>query len=152
MAAGPFQSYDTGYSEIVDGTISWENDDITAVLLDGDYTPDRAAHTTYNDISGSEIEDADYAQVQIAGKAVDVNGTNIRVTHSAISFGSDVTISAKHLAYVAGEAGSLASGGRVIGVVDLNVGGGTLDSTNSDYSFTPHANGLFYITRSAAPA
>lgn len=151
MTAGPFLTYDVGLKEMIDNDIDWAADAITAVLLGDGYTPDRAAHSTYDDIDGEEIADGDYAQVQIAGKAVAVNGTTTRVTHSAIDFGDPVTISAKYLAYVVGTAGALDTGGRVLGVVDLNDGGGELASSDGEFSFTPDASGLFYFSRSAAP-
>lgn len=91
MAANAFYA---GMLSLSNGGTAFASDDCYAVLLDSNYTFD-PTDDTYSDISGDEIEDADYDPVALSGKSVSIVSTDtIRYGCSNISFGSEVTINA----------------------------------------------------------
>ena len=134
MAAGNFTFYNNGKLKSLDGGIDADTDTLVMVLLASGYTPDTAAHTTYADISGSEIGDADYSPQVISNAAFSESGGTVTFDSDDVSFGSSVSIEAKYAVVVRRDGASLASGDLLLGYVDLNTGGGTVSSTNSTFS------------------
>jgi len=141
MAAGSFQWYNAGKEAAFTNTLA--STDIAVVLLGAGYTPD-ATHSTYADISGSEITDADYAQQSLANATYSQSSGTVELDADSVSFGSDVSIEAKYAALVIGTPASLASGDAILGYVDLNTDSGTatVSSTNSEFSVNV-PNGIF---------
>lgn len=142
MAAGNFTLYDNAKLLLMNGGLNMASDTIAAVLLTDEYTPD-AAHDTFSDVSASEVADTDYAEKAVTGENVALASGAVTVDVDDISFGSEVTITAKYLVLVLGTAGSLAGTDKLIGYCDLNTtAGGSVSSTDGDFSVnTP--NGLF---------
>lgn len=147
MAVGNFTLYNTGKESLLTDNVNqidWASDTIVAVLLGTGYTP-LATHSTYADMSAQVIADAGYAPVVLTGKtSVNTAGT-ILWDCADISFGTNVSLTAKYVAIVKRAAGALAGSDRLIGYCDLNVGGGlTVSSTNSTFQVST-TNGLFEI-------
>jgi hypothetical protein len=136
--------YDNGLLRNVNGTYNWASNDFTAVLLTDDYTPS-AAHNTFSNISANECVDADYARQAIGSKTISLVGGEVFFGSAAISFGIDVTISAKYVAFVQGTPVGITSASTLLGYADLNEGGGELASTNSIFRLTPDADGWWKI-------
>ena len=139
MASGPFTLYESGHLGFWNGSIEFESGTVSAVLLSDAYTPS-ASHSTYADVSGSEIADADYSPQGVTGKTVTYAG-GVKVDSDDIQFGTEVSITAKYLVLVQQSGGSLASSDSLIGYVDLNTSG-NLSSTNSVFSVSPSESGL----------
>jgi hypothetical protein len=124
--------------------INWTGGTVKAVLLTAAYTPD-TAHSTFADISANEITDVGYAQAALTNKTCVRTANKVLWDCDNISFGTNVSLTAKYLALVYQAGGSVAAGDLYIGYIDLNVGAG-LSATSSNASFgvnTP--NGLFDI-------
>ena len=137
---GDFTFYNSGKLRSLNGEIA-HTDTIVCVLLADTYTPD-ATHSTYADVSGSEIEDEDYDPQVVSNLAFTESAGTVTLDCDDISFGSDVSIEAKYAVFVRRDGASLAEGDFLLGYVDLNTSGGTVSSTNSTFSVnTP--NGVY---------
>lgn len=141
MAAGNFTLYDNAKLLLLNGGLNMASAGITAVLLGSGYTPS-AAHSAWSDVSANEIADSGYAEQAVSGQTVTLASGTVTVDSGDISFGTNVTLTAKYLVLVQGTAGSLTAASKLIGYCDLNTGGGTVSSTAGAFSVnTP--NGLF---------
>ena len=147
MAVGNFTLYNTGKESLLTDNanqIDWANDTIVAVLLGAGYTP-ALTHTVYSDMSANVIADAGYAPVVLTGKTSTMTSGTILWDCADISFGTNVSLTAKYVAIVKRTGGSLTGTDRLIGYCDLNVGAGlTVRSTNSTFQVST-AQGLFDI-------
>ena len=149
MAVGPFLSHDTNFATLL-STDNWATDDHYAVLATHSETPDRATQLDLEDIL-AECADADYARIDLASEAVAVNSTKIRFTCGKITFTAEGNITARYLYILKGTVATAGITDIIIGHIDLD-GAGNLSSVNAEFSFTPDAtNGLFEISRTAAP-
>lgn len=152
MPIGAFLTHDEGYKGLLSGEHGWETDAFAAVLIDHAHgAPDRAAETLYSHIYEDECDDEDYSQHAIDDALVEVADTNVRFTCGKITFTDEGTINGRYLYIVKGTAGALTAMNPIIGHLDLT-GDANADSKNSEFSYTPNADGLFYILRTAAPA
>ena len=149
MAVQPFESQDQGYVDLVAGTEDYLNGDVAAILVTTTQTLNRATTLTYADVSGNESDDQDYSAQVVGDKAVSLEGTRVRITHSKITFTAEGDVTGRYVVYVFGAAASLGGTDRILGWVDLT-GDGNASSTNAEFSFTPHADGLWEIERTAA--
>lgn len=147
MAVGNFTLYNTGKESLLTDNanqIDWAADTIVAVLLGTGYTP-ALTHTVYSDMSANVIADAGYAPVVLTGKTSTMTSGTILWDCADISFGTNVSLTAKYVAIVKRAAGALAGTDRLIGYCDLNVGAGlTVSSTNSTFQVST-SQGLFDI-------
>jgi hypothetical protein len=148
MSVGNYTLYNTGKEALLTDNanqITWATDTIVAVLLGNGYTP-AATHSTYADISAHVIADAGYAPVVLTGKtSVNTAGT-ILWDCADISFGTNVSLTAKYVVFVKRAGGSLTGTDQLIGYCNLNTTSGTatVSSTNSVFAVnTP--NGLFDV-------
>ena len=149
MPVGNFQVLDEAIEALANAQLGdLDGVGIAAVLVGSGYTPNLATHATYSDISANEISGGDYAQVAVTGAVLsDISG-GVRFDTGDITWGNPVTIPAcKYLALVVGTAGSLGVGARVIGIQDLDTGGGTVESINAEFTVQAPTNGWFDITR-----
>jgi hypothetical protein len=151
MAVGPFLTHDSGYLAQVDGDADFSGAGVYAVLVTTTQTPDRATETQYSHISGNEATDADYDPVALASKTVALQSTRIRFNCAKITFTAAGDITARYMYLLYGTAATPQTTDPILGHVDLT-GSGNASSVNGEFSYTPHANGLFEILRSAAPA
>jgi len=133
MATGTFTFYNSGKLNSLNGQIDADTDTLVMILLAGTYTPDVAAHTTYSDVSGDEITDADYAPQTISNAAFSESAGVVTFDSDDVSFGTSVSITAKYAAVVKRASTSLASGDLLLGYVNLDTGGGSVSSTNDDF-------------------
>jgi hypothetical protein len=146
MAAGAFKLYDNALLKILNDTIQLSSNTIVAVLTSVAHTPNKATHSTYANISGNIIADAGYAPQVVSGVTITlVPGATPEVTLDSadISFGSNVTLSAKWCHLVVRAGGSLTGTDHLVGFVDLNTDSGSavLSSTAGAFNVnTP--NGL----------
>ena len=88
MAIGTFTLYNTGKEALLTdnvGGIDWAADTIVAVLLSNVYTP-ALTHSTFADISATQIVDADYLPVSLAGKTSTRTGAVITFDCDNISY------------------------------------------------------------------
>jgi len=150
MAVGPFLSHDVGFNEQIRGDVDFLGSGVAAVLVTTTHTPDRATDTQYSHISTNECADADYSRQVVGSKTIAVEATRVRFNCGTITFTAEGDVTGRYLYLVYGTAGSMNSTDRILGHVDLT-GGGNASSINATFSFTPHANGLFEITRTSAP-
>lgn len=146
MAAGAFKLYDNALLKIINGTINLSGGTVFAVLTSVAHTPNKATHSVYSDISGNVIADAGYAAQTVTGIAIAlVPGATPEVTLDSanISFGTNVTLTAKWCHLVWSADGTLAAADHLLGFADLNTDSGSavLSSTNGNFAVnTP--NGL----------
>lgn len=122
--------YDSGFLNLLDGTVQWDEDTITAVILSSDYSKDLSSHSTYGDVSGDEIDDDDYSPVEVTNKDISLSDGNVTYTSDDIDFGSDVSISGQYIVFLQGDPASLSDSDPLISVHDL---GEEKSSTNSDF-------------------
>lgn len=135
--------YNTAKRDLLNGTSTWHSGTFYAVLVSSAYTYS-AAHTTYANVSGSEIADADYDPVVIASPTVTGTSGTVLFDCADIEFGSDVTIDASggHLIILKGSAASPQSGDPVLFESTLP---DPASSTNGIFTITV-PNGLWSIT------
>lgn len=143
------EAYKNGVLGLANADIQWEKAvNVTAVLLDGSYTKNLDAHSTYGDISSAEITDVDYAPVPVNNRSVTLDGGNypIQYNSDSVIYGDDVTISAYFMVFVVGDPLALAAGDRIISIHTFNEEAGVpqqVSSTNSDFKVNPSVGGWF---------
>jgi len=148
MAVGPFLSHDTGFASLL-STDDWTTDAYYAVLATHSESPDRSTQVDYEDIL-EECADGDYDQVALESKTCSVDGSNNVVFDCAkITFTESGDITARYLYVLKGTAATPNNADEIIGHIDLD-GAGNISSVGAEFSFDPHANGLFYVPRTTA--
>jgi len=144
-----FRVYDNGLLRICNDTISLSTGTVFAVLTSVAHTPNKATHTLYSDISANIIADAGYAAQTVTGITITlVPGATpeILIDSANISFGTNVSLTAKWCHLVWSADGTLNATDSLLGFVDLNntSGSAVLTSTNGNFAVnTP--NGLFGV-------
>lgn len=149
MPVGNFRMYDEAIEAMFRSELgNLATMDVTCILLASAHTPDMANHDTYSDVSANEVSGDDYAQLALSGKTL-VDVTNgVRWTAGNMSWGNPVTIPhAKYAVLVAGTAGALNPTDKLIAIVDLDTGGGTIHSSNAEYTIGIPANGIIQNLR-----
>jgi len=148
MAIGTFTLYNTGKEALLTdnvGGIDWAADTIVAVLLSNAYAP-ALTHSTFADISATQIVDEDYLPVALAGKTSTRTGAVITFDCDNISYGNSVTISAKYLVLVKRATGALASTDQLVGYIDLNTDSPSTVAVSVTASFAVNTpTGLFDV-------
>ena len=144
MTVGAGVWYDTGAANVLKhAQAQWDDptaDSFAWVLLTDAYVPSDA-HDTYSDISANEVTDADYAAKEVTGRVINTVGANNWLDSADAIFGPNVTIEAKYLVCVQGDKDSLVAGDELVFYIDLRTEGGTVSSTNSDFTVQGPANG-----------
>jgi hypothetical protein len=148
MAVGNFTLVNTGKEALLTDNanqINWASDTIVAVLLGAGYTPS-LAHTQYSDVSANVIADAGYAPVVLTGKTSVLSAGKILWDCADVSFGTNVSLTAKYVAFFKRAGGSLTGTDQYIGYGDLNDTNtsATVSSTNSTFAVNT-TNGLFDV-------
>ena len=148
MAVGPFLSVDTGFADLLSAS-NFAASALTVALVDHASATTLAARgtITYDDIS-TDVEVA----VAVPSPSVAVQPNKVRFTHTKATFTADGSVTGRFAVYILGTYNDLQTTDKVFGYVDLNDAEANLSSVDAEFSFTPHANGLFEISRSAAPA
>lgn len=134
-------AYSSGLLALTDGSVAFATDDCYAVLVNG-YTFS-AAHSTYADVSGSEITSTDYDPVALTSKTVEIDGSDVLYDCDNISYGDPVSIGpADGVVILQGTAATPQSTDAVLLYAPLN----DLQSTDATFAInTP--NGLYRIER-----
>jgi hypothetical protein len=151
MSVGPFLTHDSGYLSQFTNASDFLGSGVAAVLVTTAHTPNRATDNAYSAISSNEADDADYSAQALGSKTVAVESTRIRVSCGKITFTAEGDVTGRYIYLVYGDAADLQAADVILGHIDLT-GDGNASSIGAEFSFTPHANGLFEIERSAAPA
>lgn len=149
MIVGSFSVYDNTLRAMANSTlVDLSAGPITAVLLGEGYAPDFAAHQTFSDISSFEVVGGDYARQQVNNPALTNVAGGYQFTSSDILFGNPVNISGvKYLVFVAGSPGAISTTSLLIGFQDLNLGGGEIESINSEFTVQTPVGGWFQMSR-----
>jgi len=133
MAAGIFELYSSGKLSSLNGALDADTDTLVMVLLADTYTP-AVTHSTYADISADEITDTDYTPQLISAVTFSEASGTVTLDSDDVSFGSNVSITAKYGVIVRRDGASLASADLLLGYVDLDTSGGSVSSTNSEFT------------------
>jgi hypothetical protein len=147
MAVAPFRAHPAGLNAQVRGDANYLGAPVAAVLVTTAHTPDVQADASYQHIAANECQDAGYAPVNLTAKTIAVSGPSVRFGCGKITLTSSGSIAGRYLYFLLGNAGALANSTLILGHVDLTQGG-NLSSANGEFSFTPHASGLFDINGS----
>jgi len=133
-------AYESGLLTLTDGSTAFATDACYAILVNG-YTFS-AAHTSYSDVSASELVDVDYAQEALTTKTVAIDTGKIVYDCDDISFGTTVSIGpADGIVILKGTAGATNAGDPLLFYSSLS----SVESTSSTFSInTP--NGLYEIS------
>jgi len=137
------KAYNSARLALGNGAMDWDNDTFYAVLVSAAYTFS-AAHTTYADVFGSEIEDADYGPVALTGNSVALVATDdVLYDCDDISFGNPVTIDASggHMIIIKGSAAGPIAGDSLVFARDM---ADPSASTNSEFTVTT-PSGIYRI-------
>lgn len=141
MAVGETQVYDEAVEFLMeDANGQWDSaSDYAFILLDTTHTPDDADND-YQDVSGDECSDGDYAPIACGTRAVNrATGTSYLDSADA-DFGDPVTIAARYLVCLQGTFGSLQTTDKLMFYVDLT-GSGNASSTTSAFQVQAPTNG-----------
>lgn len=125
MTISAFTIQDSGLAAILNGTIDLDTSALYAILLVGAHTPTQAK-ALYSDISSNEITDAGYVRQALSGAAISSSGKQRIFNSNPVSFGSNVTLSAKYMYVLKGAAGTPNASDPILGWVDLNEVGGDI--------------------------
>ena len=147
MAVDWFKSVDTGFAELL-GEKDFLTDPIAICLIDHAAAATLAARgtVTYGDIKGEDEANV-AAAVAIDTPAVTVVSNRARFSHAKATFTASGSLTGRFAVYIFGTHSSLADADKVFGYVDLNTGAANLSSVDAEFSFTPHADGLFEVPR-----
>lgn len=123
MAVSAFTPYNSGITNLVNGTLNYLADNVQAMLLNSSYTPNVSSHQFVSDVSAYEVPSTGgYARVSLTGKTVTTLGSGFTMLScSNISFGNNVSITAKYLVVFDAQQGS-PSAQPLLLYVDLNTG------------------------------
>lgn len=148
MPVGNFTLYNTGKEALLTDNanqITWATDTVVAVLLGAGYTPS-ATHSTWADTSTQHVTGTNYAPIVVTGKTSARSGGTILWDCDDVNFGSNVTVTAKYVAFVKRAGGALTSTDQLIGYGDLDTTNtsATVSSTNSTFQVST-TNGLFDV-------
>jgi hypothetical protein len=149
MSVGPFLTHDAGFRDLLAGQEDFLGSGVYAVLVTTTHSPNRATDNAYSAISGNEATGGDYSRQALGTKSVAVEGTRVRFNCGKITFTAEGDVTGRYLYLVFGTAGSPQAGDTILGHIDLT-GDGNASSISAEFSFTPHASGLFEVERSAA--
>lgn len=150
MAIGTVTKYDKGVSTLLkNADRQW--DDATAgnimfCLAKAVYTPS-TTHSTVADLGVADtgyIATGDGAPINAPSPSLDDTTTpgSVYFDSLAANFGNPVTITAKYLVAVQpAVAGTFASTAKLLWYVDLETGGGSVSSTNSEFVINTPTNG-----------
>lgn len=143
MPVGDLLPYDNGLLNMLDGTTDFLADTIQARLATSGYTPNIATHDFWDDVSANECADGDYSPVALSSKSLAIVSNKVVWDAAQVDYGAAVTITAKYMVVLhwTGVAGTSA----LLFYVDLETGGGSVSSTNSDFKVDFNASGMYQV-------
>ena len=150
MAAGAFKVYGAAAEAIAKNTVDLDSNTFRMTLHTSSYTPNQGTHSTWADVSASEVSGTGYTS---SGKLLTctVNRSSLVVTFDCDDQAwTSSTITAKYAVIVkdADANGTIASTDALLCYCDLETGGGSLSTTAGTFTVTINASGVFTITAS----
>lgn len=131
-------AYNSGLLALTNGSVSFESDNVYAVLLGSGYTPN-LAHDTYSDLT-NEVTDEDYDPVPLTNKSVSLSDDTVVYDADDVSFGSEVSIAARYIVFVVGDHAEPSAGDALLWYADL----GEVASVDAPFVVRT-TNGLYEI-------
>lgn len=124
--------YDSALYASITGAVDFDSDSFKVMLVDGSYTPDKAAHSKRSDVSG-EITGTGYsAGGSSVTVGVSLSGSDRIDTALGGALWSNATITAAAAVYYKSR-GGLDSADELIAYIDF---GGNVTATNGDFQLT----------------
>jgi hypothetical protein len=150
MAVQAFVSTDNGYAKLL-GELDWTlaGKQFYACLVKHGATVNQT-NMTYETINATPADITATIDVAAGDRAVDVNSNKVRFNHGKLTFTAEGDLAGRYVVYLIGDWESPVNGDLAIGYVDLTGAAEDAESVNAEFSFTPHANGLFEVARAAA--
>lgn len=153
MTVSKFWVYGPAMEAIKSGAIDLDGDDFRLVLVTESYTPNQSAHAAWSSISANEV--AAGGGYATHGRALDASVSRDGLVSTFNMDGQtwpEATITAKYAVIVrdASGNGELAAGDIPICYCDLQTEGGSVSSTNANFTVNPHADGVFRTVIEAA--
>lgn len=148
MAAGNWKVYGAALEAIFKGDLDVDTS-FRMVLVTSSYTPNQSTHATWTDVSSNEVANGNGYATHGKAAGVVVSRTGLEVTVDADNqTWEDSSITAKYalLVHDADSNGALASTDKLLAFADLNDGGGSLVSTNANFTVNIHADGVAVAT------
>lgn len=150
MAASEWFVYGGGNEAIHEGAIDLDTHTFVITLHTSSYTPNQSTHTTWADVSASEVSGAGYTAGGQALSSVTVTRSGLAVTFDAADVTwTTATITAKYAVITKRAGGSLVSGDLLLCYCDLDEGGGSVSSTAANFAVNMNASGIFVTTAAA---
>lgn len=146
MAAGTFTLYGAAKENIAKALIDLDSDNFQVVLTTASYTPVVNTHSTWADVSATEVSGTGYSAggAALASRTVTRSGGTVTFDAADVSWASS-TITAKYAVLVKKAGGSLVSGDLLLGYVELE-SGSTVSTTNGTLSIAWNASGIFTLS------
>lgn len=145
MTVGAFALYGLAKEEIVAGAIALASDAFSAILVKSSYTPVLAAHGTYADVSADEASGTGYTT-----GGIDIGSIGVSRVGTVVTLDSVVTlawpassITAKYLVLVRRAGVSLVPTDRLLGVLDLNTNGGSVQTSGGTLEVQWSTSGIY---------
>lgn len=139
MAAGAFTFYNSAKLQFANSTFDLDADTLIAGLATSSYTP-ALTQSNLTNIT-NEVTDADYSRQTITGQSITATGSTINIDIADVVFGTNVTIEGKYL-FLFDQTVS----NELIAYVDLDTSGGSVSSSNSQFSISINAAGMATLT------
>lgn len=145
MAASDFTFTHEGFLDLFKE--DFETDDHYAILLLETATPNAATWVDLDDVVAHECADDDYARQDCSGESLTQLDGEVTVDVGDISFGEDVSITAKYVVLLRGNVAGADGADRIVGWSDLNEGGGSVSSSNGAFGANIHSDGLLTVNQ-----
>ena len=142
MSAGNYTFYNNFRDALAKADVDLNTNTFKALLLTSAYTPNVATQSVLADITTNEVTDSDYARITLANVTVTQSGAVITIDSDDLSYGTNVTITAKYVAIYDDTSAS----DTLVVFADLDTGGGSVSSTSSTFQITNNASGIFTLS------
>lgn len=147
MAAGNFRLYGAAGLSMLQQALDPETTS-RMILVTASYSPNQSTHSTYADVSSFEVANgngyATYGKACIG--AMSRSGQTVSLDFPDQSWTSS-SIIAKYAVIIedADNDGTIAAGDKLLGYVDLNTAGGSVQTTSADLTVTVNASGAYQV-------
>lgn len=150
MPAGSWKVYGAALESIIKNDLDLDAT-FRMVLLTSSYTPNQSTHSTFADMSAAQVANGNGYATHGKAASVTVARSGLVVTiDAADQTWTASSITAKYAAIVqdANNDGAIASTDKLLAFVDLETSGGSLSSSNADFTVQIDAAGVFTATAS----
>jgi uncharacterized membrane protein len=149
MAASAFTLYTAAKLALLEGQLSLSTAKIQVVLLTAAYVP-AASNALYSDISANEVSGAagtgyTTGGQALAGQSVTAAGSGAAFTGNS-SVWSGATMAPKFAALVEMAGTTLAPSDKLIGYIDLNLGGGAISVASASLTLAWPSAGILTLS------